>query len=135
MDHRKSKHLNTVAFCRNKLEGKCNYTDAKCWWNHMEKQGNNSDCFICSKTFENKSKMIIHRKNAHKNVVKSCSQFNLGKCMFRDETCWFSHDVEAVDETNENVEEDETDKSEQVFQKVKEKTKPPLQGRKEQKKI
>ena len=78
--------------------------------------------------------MMIHRKSEHKNFVKSCSQFNLGNCMFRDETCWFAHDVEAVDETNDNVE-DETDKSEQVFQKVKEKTKPPLQSQKEQKKI
>ena len=38
MYHRKSKHINSVAYCRNKLEGNCSYEDNMCWWNHAEKK-------------------------------------------------------------------------------------------------
>jgi hypothetical protein len=36
MVHRKSEHRNTVAQCRNKLAGHCNFSADDCWWNHKE---------------------------------------------------------------------------------------------------
>ena len=32
MHHRKEKHMNAVAFCRNKSQGSCSFTDDMCWW-------------------------------------------------------------------------------------------------------
>jgi hypothetical protein len=83
MHHWKSRHLNTVAYCRNNIEGKCNYADDMCWWNHAEKQEENIECFICNQTFETKSHMMNHRKTEHERIVKSCSKFQLGNCRFK----------------------------------------------------
>ena len=91
MFHRKSKHMNTVARCKNYLEGKCHYADDICWWNHGESKGENIECFICSKSFETKPNLMTHRKKVHRSVIKSCTQFLLGICRFKDESCWFLH--------------------------------------------
>ena len=40
MNHRKLMHIQTVALCKNKLEGNCNFTADMCWWNHEETQNN-----------------------------------------------------------------------------------------------
>ena len=85
MYHRKSKHLNTVAYCRNKREGKCDFSDDKCWWNHQERCENTIECFICNQTFETKTRMMVHRRNEHKTVVKYCNKFQQGNCRYRDE--------------------------------------------------
>jgi transcription elongation factor Elf1 len=70
LHHRKSKHLNLVAFCRNNLEGKCDFTDDMCWWNHSEKRDESIVCYICSKNFETKSHMMTHRRIDHKHIVQ-----------------------------------------------------------------
>ena len=81
MNHRKDKHLNTVAHCRNNLKGTCSYPSRMCWWNHadpnigMDVDGDAIECFICSKTFQCKGSMMIHRKKDHKTVVRKCNLF------------------------------------------------------------
>ena len=53
MTHRKYIHLQTVAMCRNKLEGKCDYSDEMCWWNHNDNKSNSAptNCYVCSEVF------------------------------------------------------------------------------------
>ena len=131
MYHRKSKHLNTVAYCKNNLEGKCPYSDEMCWWNHVERRDECVECYICNETFQAKATMMIHRKKAHNRLIKSCTQYALGMCRFKQESCWFEHGQEDTVERNkenipENVEKDET---EQVFQKVSENLKPPIKNK------
>ena len=73
MYHRKSKHLNTVAFCRNNLGGNCPYSDDMCWWNHGERQEEKVSCYICNTTFETKAHIMIHRKEEHAETVRLCT--------------------------------------------------------------
>ena len=82
--------------------------------------------------------MMIHRKNKHKEIVKCCSQFRLGTCRFKDDSCWFQQELEGVKETKENdkkVVENAKENPEQVFQKVLKPKEPPLQNQGEEKKI
>ena len=37
MYHRKNKHSNSIAMCRNKLKDQCNFPDDVCWWSHEKK--------------------------------------------------------------------------------------------------
>ena len=92
MNHRKSKHLDTVAICRNYIEGKCTFADEMCWWNHNKKDMETIKCFICSKIFESKPHLMNHRKKDHSDVVKPCTQFRQNNCRFRSEACWFKHE-------------------------------------------
>lgn len=135
MYHRKTKHLNTVAYCKNYIEGKCNYADSMCWWNHAEKVEEKTACFICNKTFETKAKIMLHRKKEHKETVKSCSQFQTSSCRFKEESCWFKHELEDTDSHRKNVPENDEEKNhEQVFQKVSENLEPPINQEKVEKK-
>ena len=109
MNHRKSKHLESVAHCRNYKEGKCSYSDDMCWWNHDKEVETNFKWYFCNEIFESKSNLMIHRKKEHERSVKPCSQFQQNNCRFNDSSCWFQHD--DVSCTNESKE----DKFEQVF--------------------
>ena len=133
MYHRKQAHRNTVAFCKNKLADICKFTSEKCWWNH---ERNNSvqnitiiECFICNQTFGTKSEMMVHRKKVHASLVKMCNNFLEDKCTFKEQFCWFKHDEEKMDiedKMEENVEEEEANKSSQVFRNAKPNINPPL---------
>ena len=69
-----------------------------------------------------------HRKKYHAKLVKLCMNFMRGKCQFQNECCWFIHNItQDKNDDSKAVEEMETDS---VFQKEKEKMKPPLQGEK-----
>ena len=119
MYHRKAKHLSTVAYCRNKSEGKCQYADDMCWWNHAEKQEGTIECHICNNIFTSRANMMSHRKREHKDLVKICSQFQNDNCRFKSESCWFEHE-EKNHEQKENV------GPEQDFQEVSENLEPPI---------
>ena len=70
-----------------------------------------------------------HRKIKHKAMVTPCSRFNLGTCRFKEESCWFLHEVSIAEERVENdgtAEKKDNDKDEQVFQKVSENLEPPI---------
>ena len=124
MTHRKSKHSSTVAQCRNYLGGKCDYSDNMCWWNHAEKVVNLDDnikCFMCSKVFERKNEMMVHRKKYHPENLRQCKQFQSNACRFKEESCWFIHQLEK--DTVHSEEKMETDS---VFQKVSQNLVPPL---------
>ena len=136
MHHRKTKHFNTIALCRNNLVGKCMYADQMCWWNHAERReiSGTVECFNCGRGFENKSSLMSHRKTEHENTVKICSQFQSGNCVFRNETCWFLHTIKT-DETV-TVEDDDDEPSEEmnisrenpVFRGVSEDLEPPIKN-------
>ena len=137
MYHRKSQHINTVAMCRNHLEGKCQYTAEMCWWKH-ETSGNMMNegvsCFICNETFESKTSMMKHRKDVHKSVVRRCEQFLKNNCRFHSKFCWFLHEEEDM-ETEESTTGGNDDKEEQesVFQRVLEDIDPPINKLQKQK--
>ena len=134
MNHRKNKHIENVAPCRNNIENKCPYADYMCWWNHNEERGENIKCFICSKSFESKIDMMRHRKIEHKEMVRTCSQFLQNMCRFKNDSCWFKHEKETkkdndIDSQNEDMDEN----IEEVFQKVSEDLDPPIEKQKGQK--
>ena len=129
MNHRKNKHSDTVAFCRNFCEGNCTYSDEMCWWNHNKKQDETIKCFICSNTFDSKTLLMKHRKKDHHNLIKPCTQFKQNNCRFRSESCWFKHEedvTEDVIENKENTNSKKVEESQKVFQKVSEDLYPPI---------
>ena len=111
-----------------------------CWWKHVDIQDSAVDCYICSKRFESKSKMMLHRKIDHSNHVRTCQSFLENNCRFQNNTCWFSHPEEQM-ETDEFDEKDDQENKEDgeesisVFQKVNRKEKPPIRGQKSKQKM
>ena len=136
MNHRKLKHADLVAQCKNiKLNGECRFTSEKCWWNHDSKKSNQNaviQCYICKESFTSKSEMMKHRKREHRSRVRKCSKFSENQCPFLDESCWFLYEGDVNKEIEiENEKEEQSgnlDKStfESVFQKVTENLKPPI---------
>ena len=87
MKHRKLKHIDTVAPCRNEIAGACTFTDEMCWWTHGKRQtgaNENVKCFICDEIFENKVSMMMHRKLIHTTLVRMCDKFTQNICRFRE---------------------------------------------------
>ena len=135
MNHRKCMHPSTVAPCRNKLAGKCDFSDEMYWWSHEQKERDSHDsfkCYICNELFGSKANMMTHRKADHSSIVRVCNKFKQNACKFQN--CWYLHevametedDIEQVDE-----EEDRSKKStESVFQKVSLNRKPPINQQK-----
>ena len=104
MHHRKSMHAEVVAFCKNDIEGKCIFSNIKCWWKHkenIEEEKFTIACFICQKTFPGKDLMMMHRKNDHSNFVKLCDKLENDECKFGSNECWFKHKDEQVEEEKE----------------------------------
>ena len=52
-------------------------------------------CDSCGEIFEFKWDMMNHRKKMHEQSVRMCKFFAQGKCIFEDETCWYSHQIET----------------------------------------
>ena len=139
MIHRKSKHSNTVAPCKNKLVGKCSFTDEMCWWKHgdiSEKSSESIMCYICNETFESKTKMMLHRKIDHRNLVRMCNNYLEKNCMFQSKSCWFLHDEEVFEHEEDIDKEDEgiKNESDSVFQNLLKNKKPPIGGNKKKQK-
>jgi hypothetical protein len=80
--------------------------------------------------------MMTHRKKTHKRLIKACTQYALGTCRFRQESCWFEHGSVDTNESKmeDNSENEEKDETEQVFQKVSENLKPPIKNKEEMEK-
>ena len=93
-----------------------------CWWNHNLEMSKVIKCFICGKSFQNKNEMMKHRKRDHWGIVKLCLQYSKNNCRFKDEQCWFKHELEIeINEDQENLEEQfDDDKMETVFREVSE---------------
>ena len=138
MIHRKSEHIRTVAQCKNNAVGRCSFVANECWWNHTEQQEFNSEkisCYICDQVFSSRFDMMMHRKNNHPNVIRTCDRFKDNNCRFREESCWFSHtnvdnkrseskiDVEEDDDDEDIMEERQPRQS--VFRKTSVNLKPP----------
>ena len=81
----------------------------------------------CGKTFESKPEMMKHRKKMHSQVIMPCTQFQINKCRFQDERCWFKHEVESdqTDDSPKPMEEENPMETESVFQKVTKNQEPP----------
>ena len=85
-------------------------------------------CFVCGKIFESKPEMMKHRKKEHSQVIMPCKQFQIKKCRFQDERCWFKHEVENVhnDDAPKSMDEENPMETESVFQQVTKDQEPPL---------
>ena len=130
MNHRKSEHWNTVAFCRNYLQGKCDFADNICWWSHAEKVQSSDDqvhCFVCNKIFKTKPSMMSHRKKEHPDIIRRCLQFQNNECRFQNESCWFKHEQEN-ESVPETVNREDNMETESGFWKVPNNPNPPLQS-------
>ena len=49
-------------------------------------------CRICNEHFEEKRKLMLHRKSEHPNSVGPCKNFANGECYYNSESCFWSHD-------------------------------------------
>ena len=93
----------------------CMYSSKMCWWNHdpqTEKENQLDDhfkCYTCSETFNNKARMMIHKKEKHMHLVRSCNLFIDDKCIFNAVSCWYVHD-----DVIEKEEEEEEERAKQV---------------------
>ena len=80
--------------------------------------------------FETKTKMMVHRKSTHRELVSTCKNFLRNDCMFADKACWFLHEEEEMEIEEgiqkENDKKDNHNKTESVFQKVFENIRPPI---------
>ena len=103
MLHRKAKHIESVAVCKNSVEGKCVFSSEICFWKHKpdNMNVNSIECFICTETFQSKDSMMKHRKIKHHHIVK---------------LCWYKHNNKPI-QMNE-CPEDEQAKTQSVFQEV-----------------
>ena len=135
MVHRKQQHRNTVATCKNYLEGKCPRSPENCWWNHQnvpEKKDDTVCCYTCDETFKSKNEMMEHRKSMHEKLVKTCYNFLQNNCKRQNILCWFKHKSEEKDndilenmnESKDNL--DEAEESSSVFHRVLGNLKPPI---------
>ena len=102
MEHKKFTHTDKVSKCWNFPNGKCTYTDDKCWFQHSENAGEIFCCKFCDKEFSNQSTLLIHRKRYHANTVPLCRSYLSGSCVYTNETCWFKH-AGNVSENNKNT--------------------------------
>ena len=131
MQHRKSMHLNSVAYCRNKIEGNCVFSDDICWWNHAKKVvEENVKCYICNETFDCKAHMMNHRKKQHPSVVRVCNEYKKNNCRFVNESCWYTH--ESVNKNHEHINEADNSVNEPVFRKASENLEPSIVNKEEQ---
>ena len=133
MNHRKKEHIKTVAFCRNMMQGVCQFSNQKCWWNHETQSENerktdgNFNCYTCNENFNTKGKMMIHKKEKHRHLVRSCNLFIDDKCPHNDSMCWYVHEDNFINENfDENNKIEDQRNTQSVFQEVQENLKPPI---------
>ena len=106
MVHRKELHKEKVGPCRYFLEGKCEFSDADCWFSHEK---NNSGkklqvytCSFCGKVFKMRSDFMHHRKQEHNKNVPICKNELNGTCQIQN--CWYNHsEIKMSDENNEDL--------------------------------
>ena len=78
MSHRKTEHPKSVADCDKYKNGECRFSSKTCWWSHdlqrvvENRSGDVFKCFTCKETFTNKSRMMLHKKEKHRHLVRSC---------------------------------------------------------------
>ena len=140
MYHRKTQHPGVVAQCTKYATGNCVFSADACWWSHTkikETNRNKINCFICSKTFENLTELMMHRKAFHSMVVKPCELFQRNKCRYRSDSCWFVHEVKIQEENEQEMQDVNEDFNENismksnnpsVFQKESWNPKPPFKN-------
>ena len=73
--------------------------------------------------------MMIHKKEQHRYLVRSCNLFIDNKCPHSDSVCWYLHENNFIDkdfEVNDDIKQQETNQP--VFQDVVENLKPPIES-------
>ena len=74
-----------------------------------------------------KISMMIHKKEKHRHLVRTCNLFIDDKCPHNDGMCWFIHEDNFIDkDVDENSDIEEQQTSQSVFQEVLENLKPPI---------
>ena len=127
MIHRKHKHPNSVAPCRNYKNGDCTFTQESCFWSHENKDhaSQSITCYVCDQTFTNKVQVMNHRKISHPSCIEPCIKYMKGECPFQSKFCWFKHT-----DTPSKILEEENDIKDNisVFQEATKIPKPPLKS-------
>ena len=87
---------------------------------------------------------MTHRKKEHPKVVQQCNLFKQKKCMFKNDSCWYTHietnsenihEMEVERETEEDVEieNEKEDEFIPVFRKTMRNPKPPIKKQQKRK--
>ena len=133
MTHRKTEHPGSIAFCKNYAAGDCEFSSDACWWSHREQTDKGClACFICSKEFKTKTEIMQHRKRNHPKVVRICEKFKENACRYTNTSCWWQHEMDTVNKSDENTIDDEVIEEEcnpqSVFRTTSWNLKPPFQN-------
>ena len=118
MKHRKRSHADKVAQCTLHSGGNCFYGEELCWFNHNDQVKMTSDfiCKVCNKTFQTRSRVMLHMKHEHSDNVQKCRSFSKGDCGYT--SCWFKHDEKVERNMNEvNTDHNITDKLFEIMEK------------------
>ena len=71
---------------------------------------------------------MTHRKREHNNSLGNCNQFAQNNCRFQESECWYKHEENENNFTEEGTENDvKKDDAKSVFQKASQNLEPPLQ--------
>ena len=101
MIHKKKKHTDKVAICRQNSSGQCGYGDNLCWFLHCESADEslaaaNIKCNFCEKEFQFRSQLLRHKKQKHWDSVSICRNEEQNNCKFGSKNCWFKHENEKI---------------------------------------
>ena len=111
MDHRKEKHSNSIAPCRNYEVGRCPYSDKMCWWKHgiLNEAVNQEiiNCYFCDENFITMDSVMKHRKTKHPTTIKECNKLSNEGCRFTSDSCWFHHSSKQREEEHKEKEHEE----------------------------
>ena len=110
MNHRNNVHPSKKK-CRNFPGGKCTWGKT-CWYVHSEElmdvdesfkqEETKYNCYNCHIDFNNKDDFKKHKKSEHRNSVETCTQFIANKCERSEESCWFLHDKQSNNSSNQS---------------------------------
>ena len=73
-------------------------------WSHMdtehdirrEEENESNSCKTCQQNFIQESDLKYHIKLKHEEIASPCKYFMQGWCMFSDEVCWNSHNIQII---------------------------------------
>ena len=131
MNHRREEHPSKKR-CRYFLKQQCFFKANKCWYRHEENDEEEKNelsaemnCRYCAECFSSKNDLMMHKKQEHIEKVERCRKFLQGNCSLSENSCWYKHENNVTNqETNENVEIEESQQSQLGFCEAKERAPP-----------
>ena len=71
---------------------------------NVEPSGKSLSCHSCGFKLNTKKALMVHRKETHPEIIKTCRFFLKEMCTFEDEDCWYRHERrQDVEDNLENI--------------------------------